>query len=216
MVQYPHPALSAKCPPVTDPREPALLQTAADLLATVVTQDAMGLAAPQLGVSHRVFVVRKPFLRNDAEARAYLKKRLGRRIVKAGNEEEESRPLEFIPCIDPKILSHKDSTELGIEACLSFPDLATLVRRYSDITVSYTHGHTGVLVEERLSGLPAVVFQHELDHLDGVLLTDREVKTFLRRSREEEFDLAQEKFMLGLIKYYHVQRPDQALKGEMD
>ena len=92
---------------------------------------------------------------------------------------------------------------MGVESCLSVPNRTVLVQRSQRVLVSYTDEQGGV-VERELSGLPAVVFQHELDHLDGVLHTDREVTTFPRRSREAEWDAAQQRFLLGLMRYYGV------------
>ena len=202
VIKFPHDSLNKKCPDILDPLADEHLRTAADLLATA-TSNALGLAAPQIAVSQRIFVIRKPLFKNESEARAFLKQRSKARLL----DQHELEPAEFIACIDPKIISHKDSTEIGAEACLSCPDFVALVRRYTDITVQYTNAITREVVRERLSGLPAVVFQHELDHLDGVLLKDREVRTFLRRSKEEEFDAAQERFLLGLMKYYGVSQP---------
>jgi peptide deformylase len=217
VVCYPHPALAARCPPVADPAAPDVLQAAADLLATVTTQQAMGLAAPQLALPVRVFVVRRPLYRNDAEARAGIRGRVTRRLPPRaamvgarGADEPPPPPPQFVACIDPRIVSHKPGVEVGVEACLSFPDSATLVRRYADITVAYVDASTGAAVQERLTGLPAVVFQHELDHLDGVTLPDREVRTFLRQSAEQAWDAAQERFMLGLQRYYGIEQADRA------
>ena len=84
-------------------------------------------------------------------------------------------PSRFLVCIDPAITSRGQATAIGVEACLSLPDAMALVRRHCDITVAYTDAVTGERVEEALGGLPAVVFQHELDHLDGILLPDRQL-----------------------------------------
>jgi len=59
-----------------------------------------------------------------------------------------------------------------------------------------------LIIEERLEGLPAIVAQHELDHLEGVLITDREVKTFTNNTYEREMDRAQLLFADGINKFY--------------
>lgn len=68
---------------------------------------------------------------------------------------------------------------LGPEACLSLPDMAFLVRRPSTVDVEYTN-EEGNQVRAKMFGLPGVVFQHELDHLDGVLALDRDVASLAR------------------------------------
>lgn len=215
VLEYPHPILTRRSPVSNDPAAPALLAAVADLLATVKTHNAMGLAAPQIGHSERAFVVLQPLARNETEARARMQRRGGGRRGKALDVAQGgSSSNDFIACINPVITSRKsDVTEFVIEACLSFNE-AVLVRRYMDITVGYIDGVSGEPVEERLSGLPAVVFQHELDHLDGVLLCDREVKTFLRRSREQEFDAAQDRYMLGLLRHYGIMPGDGAFADQ--
>jgi hypothetical protein len=63
-----------------------------------------------------------------------------------------------------------------------------------------------VLVRVRVpvAGLPAVVFQHEADHLDGVLHIDREVKVFTNTTRDEQVARAHERYLADLLKYYNV------------
>ncbi len=61
----------------------------------------------------------------------------------------------------------------GPEGCLSIPGWAGSVPRYQNIIVSYTDPETLQTVKERVEGYTAVIFQHEIDHLDGILYTDR-------------------------------------------
>lgn len=229
----PHPILSGVAPAVVDASHPTVLSAAADLLATVHLHSALGLAAPQIGLPLRVFAVRRPVQRATAEVRAaaweaagsagQAEHRRGRRRS-GGHAEGGARPAPgsgdgrppppglggapalppFIACIDPCIMARGSATAVGVEACLSLPEGQALVRRHCDISVAYIDAVSGLRVEEALTGLPAVVFQHELDHLDGVLHTDREVTTFPRRSREAEWDAAQQRFLLGLMRYYGV------------
>lgn len=100
----------------------------------------VGLAAPQIGVSRRFFVM-------DA----------GDKVRKV---------------INPEILSAGNSTAEMEEGCLSVPGIHKKVRRPRRITVRY-QTETGDTVEEELKDFPARVFQHEFDHLDGVLFVDR-------------------------------------------
>ncbi|MCZ0862572.1 peptide deformylase [Methanocorpusculum vombati] len=100
----------------------------------------VGLAAPQIGVSRRFFVM-------DA----------GDKVRKV---------------INPEILASGNSTAEMEEGCLSVPGIHKRVRRPRRITVRY-QTETGDTVEEELKDYPARVFQHEFDHLDGVLFVDR-------------------------------------------
>ena len=175
---------------------------AADLVATARAHCAMGLAAPQLGIALRIFAVRRPLARNEGEARA-LRTRLLRMSRARRSAATAERPLDYIVAMNPKLLSASPATEIGIESCLSVPDYPALVRRHSAIDVEYVDAATGAHVTEHLSGLPAVVFQHELDHLDGVLLLDRELRAVARGADAEvEFDAAYQRWMLGAMRFY--------------
>jgi peptide deformylase len=74
--------------------------------------------------------------------------------------------------INPEILSPGNSTMEIEEGCLSVPGIHKKVRRSKRISVRYQN-ETGAIVEEYLKNYPARVFQHEFDHLDGVLFVDR-------------------------------------------
>jgi len=120
---------------------------------------------------------------------------------------------------------------IGYEACLSIPGGGSLVRRDWSIRIRYelvastdlehiqrlrrisqleeeednqqkSYQNRALIIEERLDGLPAIVAQHELDHLDGVLITDREVKHFTNSTYEREMDRAQLLFADGINKFY--------------
>ena len=116
------------------------------MIATVTSpdQDGVGIAGPQLGISRRVVAVQR--------------------------FDKEGEPFEVYPNI--RITACRGETIPGPEGCLSVPDCRGTVSRYRDIDISYT-----VLPElkdctERVCGFTAVIFQHECDHLDGVLYTD--------------------------------------------
>lgn len=100
----------------------------------MMENNGIGLAAPQVGVLKRIFVM--------------------------GNVEK------FVVCINPEIINGIGEVR-DIEGCLSFPDLWLHVKRYETINVRYTTVENK-LVENTFSGLIARVFQHELEHLDGV------------------------------------------------
>ncbi|MEF3695324.1 MAG: peptide deformylase [Candidatus Cloacimonadota bacterium] len=116
-----------------------------DLAFTMYERDGVGLASPQVGVSRRVFVYDPHYSR-------------------------ENLPPSPIFVINPEILS-KSGEIAGDEGCISIPDIYAEVTRAKDITVKY-QDLAGTEHTEELSGFEAVVFQHEYDHLNGVLFTD--------------------------------------------
>lgn len=73
---------------------------------------------------------------------------------------------------NPEITKRSDATQLGEEGCLSVPGTFGMVERAKRITVTALNRH-GRRVELTLSGFPAVIFQHEIDHLDGILFIDK-------------------------------------------
>ena len=117
------------------------------LLATVTSpeQDGVGIAAPQVG--------------------------LLRRIVAVQRFDKEGEPFEVYPNI--RIVATRGEQVPGREGCLSVPGRRGEVLRYQDIDISYTSPETGESVTETVQGFTAVIFQHETDHLKGVLYTDK-------------------------------------------
>lgn len=141
---HPAPVLMERCAPAGDLPGPELSQLAADLLATMYHAQGRGLAAPQIGVARRLFV------------------------MDAGWKTGEPAPLVLV---DPEILSRPGPIETAEERCLSIPGQPVLVARASRITLGWFdlagRRHTG-----EMSGLEARIAQHEADHLDGRLIID--------------------------------------------
>ncbi|MBI4038860.1 peptide deformylase [Candidatus Daviesbacteria bacterium] len=79
---------------------------------------------------------------------------------------------KFISVINPKILSTGKSVKKYFEGCLSTPNIWGEVKRYKNIKISYLD-ERGKLIKIPLTGILAWIFQHEIDHLDGVLFQDR-------------------------------------------
>ena len=122
-----------------------------DLLDTMYAKNGVGMAAPQIGVNYRVFVV----------------------DVSKNNE-----PLNPIVFINPKIIK-KSGSCVAQEGCISFPEAYTDVKRYSDIMVKALDRHGRPFVIEAKDGeLLARAIQHENDHLDGILFIDHCVNRF--------------------------------------
>ena len=110
----------------------------------------VGLAAPQVGINRRVVAV----MRVD----------------------KEGEPIEVYPNI--RIEEMRGEMEPGGEGCLSVPDQRGDVMRYRDITIVYTDINSDRAdqpreIREDVSGFAAVIFQHEVDHLDGIIFTDK-------------------------------------------
>jgi len=120
------------------------------LMSTVESAGGMGIAAPQIHHSQRVFIMcSKP---NERYPNAPL-----------------MSPTVFI---NPEILSYEGKTEKGWEGCLSVPGLRGLVPRHSEILVSY-YDEKGQPQQTKFKGFLARIFQHELDHLNGIIFIDR-------------------------------------------
>ena len=133
-----------------------------DLLETMYKNNGVGLAAPQIGVNYRVFVI-------DVSA-----------------NDEPMNPLVFI---NPKIIK-KSGAIISNEGCLSFPEAYTDVRRYKNITVKATDIHGRSFVMEANDGtLLTRAIQHEFDHLNGILFIDHCVNRFAANEELKKFDL---------------------------
>ncbi|MCL4366384.1 peptide deformylase, partial [Patescibacteria group bacterium] len=79
---------------------------------------------------------------------------------------------KFISVINPKILSRSKRTKKYFEGCLSVPNMWGAVKRATNIKVSYQE-NSGKIVTKVLKGVLAWIFQHEIDHLNGILFSDR-------------------------------------------
>ncbi len=141
---YPDPVLRRGGKTVTT-FDAELRQTAKDMLEAMYEEGGVGLAAPQVGIEHKLLVLNPT---GDAADRAG----------------------ELVLC-NPKI-TRKKGREYGEEGCLSFPGIQAEVERWIDITVSYQDLDGKEQVLTATEWLARIV-QHELDHLEGVLFTDR-------------------------------------------
>ncbi|WP_447972781.1 peptide deformylase [Nitrospira sp. Kam-Ns4a] len=142
---YPDPALKARAAPV-DPADPTLPGIVQDLLDTLEASPGVALAAPQIGVRLRIIVV--DVARKKGE-----------------------RGHGLVVLLNPQIL-HQERPRLIREGCLSVPDYTGNVLRYEQ-TVMEGLTPEGRAVTLAAAGFEALAFQHELDHLNGVLFLDR-------------------------------------------
>jgi peptide deformylase len=115
----------------------------ADMFETMYTEDGVGLAAPQVGLSVRVIVV--------------------------DPHEDGVRPVALV---NPAIMERSRETERGEEGCLSIPGVKDIVERAAHIAIEGLD-REGNPVRIEANGLQARVLQHEVDHLDGILFFDR-------------------------------------------
>ncbi len=153
-----HPVLRSRAKPVekSDLRDATVQKLIDDMIETMHEYHGIGLAAPQVHESIRIFV--------------------------AVLEDEPDATSEATVLVNPEITPVGSATEEGWEGCLSIPDIRGMVPRHLEVDL---RGLTrnGKPFERHLRGFPARVAQHETDHLDGILFFDRmrsmETLTFL-------------------------------------
>lgn len=147
IVNYPHPALRWKSKPIKS-ISPDLRDTVKDMFDLMYEARGIGLAANQVALPYRLFVIN---LTSDP---------------KEGEE-------EFV-FINPEITKRKGTAE-GEEGCLSLPQVYGDVKRSEEITVE-AYDLEGQLFEITLDDLAARAVQHEIDHLEGIMFTDRMIE----------------------------------------
>ena len=141
-----------------------------DMLDTMYDAPGIGLAAVQIGELQRVVVMDL----GDGPAPA------GAQAPAEGEDEEETRVPNPRFFVNPEVLWASDETFCYEEGCLSIPEYYDQVERPARVRVAYLD-RAGTRIEEEIEGLYAVCFQHELDHLNGVLFIDHLSR--LRRDR---------------------------------
>ncbi len=153
LVPLNHPALHATAEEITpeEIQNGFVTKLVKDMKAALKTYSvdgyvAVAIAAPQIGVSKRLF------------------------IIDDQNTERDSLPT--IIAINPQIVKMSKKTRLAGEGCLSIPDTYGEVRRHINVTMRALD-QTGKKFERGAGGLLAQIIQHEYDHLDGILFTDR-------------------------------------------
>ena len=139
---FPDPVLKKKSAPVTVINEKTR-EIVHDMAETMYDAPGVGLAAPQIGINQRIVV-----------------------IDVSGKDEEP----DLIVAINPVII-HSEGEVYEEEGCLSVPRFAANVRRHASVVVKMLNLE-GEEVTCRADGLLAIAFQHEIDHLDGILFID--------------------------------------------
>jgi peptide deformylase len=141
---YPHPVLRRGGKTITE-FGPALRELSARMMEAMYEEGGVGLAAPQVGIEQKLLVLNPE-----------------------GSKKDRTGELALV---NPRI-TKKKGREFGEEGCLSFPGIHAEVERWVDITLTY-QDLDGKEQQLAASGWLARIIQHELDHLDGVLFTDR-------------------------------------------
>jgi peptide deformylase len=150
-----HPVLRTKAQPVpvAEIVSAPIQQLIDDMFETMHEYQGIGLAAPQVHASLRIFVA-------------------GLRPAPSAAEMDDDHEMPLITLVNPEVTLIPDATVDGWEGCLSIPDMRGRVPRAAAVTVR-AYDRRGKRIEISASGLPARVIQHEHDHLDGVLFFDR-------------------------------------------
>ena len=134
-----------------------LKELISDMWETMYAAHGVGLAAPQIGESLRLFIVDgSPFAQDKS----------------LGYEEQQKLRTFIKVFINPEIISYNGLKESFNEGCLSIPDVREDVTRVSAIEIVY-YNEQFEKVEEEISGLAARIVQHEFDHIEGILFTDK-------------------------------------------
>lgn len=152
IITTPHPVLRGKAKKVTT-FDQELRTLIDDMVETMRQAPGVGLAAPQINVSLRLFV------------------------AEFGDENDEEASVQTYTIVNPKIIKTSRETDIGVEGCLSIPGLVGEVMRPIEAKVGgYDRNGEAITIEAK--GWLARIFQHEIDHLDGVLFTDHALRVW--------------------------------------
>ena len=129
---------------------PNLQEFIADMYETMYSSDGIGLAAPQVGKAIRLFIIDATPMEEDYPTLKGFKRTF----------------------INPKIIEASSDKTKSEEGCLSIPEVREDVERHTTLTIEYFNENFEE-VNEELDGMAAIIIQHEYDHLDGILFTDK-------------------------------------------
>jgi peptide deformylase len=139
-----------------------------DMVETMRDAPGVGLAAPQIGLSERIIVIE--YFERDEQ------------------EEVEDAPKKVWAVINPEIVKVSEEKLIGVEGCLSIPGLVGEVERHAEVQVKGLNRH-GKSMKIKARGWLARIFQHEIDHLNGILFTERATRLW---KPQQEVDAEQE------------------------
>ena len=167
IVTLPDPVLRRKARNVTvfDKKLQPLID---DMIETMREAPGVGLAAPQVGLPERLIVVE--YYEND----------------EAEEAEDESKKKVWI-LLNPEIVKASEEKVMGVEGCLSVPNLVGEVERHAAVQIKALN-RRGQPMKVKASGWLARIFQHEIDHLNGVVFTDLATRVWIPQTEEEKAD----------------------------
>ncbi len=159
IITLPNPILRRKAHKVTDFGK-ELKTLVDDMIETMHDAPGVGLAAPQVAVPLRLIV------------------------IEYGDDENDDTPKKLYVVANPEIIEKSEELAMGIEGCLSVPDLIGEVERHESITVKGLNRH-GLPFKIKASGWLARIFQHEIDHVEGIVYTDLTDKIWKPTAEDE-------------------------------
>ena len=167
IVTLPDPVLRRKARAVTkfDKKLQTLID---DMIETMRDAPGVGLAAPQVGVAERLIVV-EYFENEEAE-----------------EAEDEAKKKVWV-MVNPEIVKASEEKVMGVEGCLSIPALVGEVERHDALQIKGLNRH-GQPMRIKAQGWLARIFQHEIDHINGVVFTDRAARVWQPQTEEEAED----------------------------
>ncbi len=172
IVTLPEPILRRKAKPITK-FDKALQTLIDDMIDTMRDAPGVGLAAPQVNIGQQLIVVE--YAEDDEEENF--------------DEEESETPPPVKPkllyvMVNPEIVKASEEKVMGVEGCLSIPGIQGEVERHEAIQVKGLNRY-GKPQKLKVDGWMARIFQHEIDHLNGVLFTDRAERVWEFQQDEE-------------------------------
>ncbi len=161
-----NPILRRKARPIADPRTPEIQRLIDDMIETMRDAPGVGLAAPQVAEPIRLAVIEYAPDPEDLP------------------EGVEPPAAKLYVIVNPEITGRSEEMVDGAEGCLSIPGYAGMVMRHNAVTIKALN-RQGRPIRIKAEGWLARIFQHEIDHLDGVLFIDRASRTWKTREDEE-------------------------------
>jgi peptide deformylase len=162
ILQLGNPTLRQLAQPIENLQDPTLQSLIDELIETLTASGGVGIAAPQVGLPLRLMIVAS----HPTPRYPYA---------------PEMPPL---PLIDPQIVSQSSEIEKGWEGCLSVPGIRGLVPRSLSVTVGYLD-RQGKPQQQTFHDFVARIFQHEYDHLQGIVFVDRVESTHELMTEQE-------------------------------
>jgi peptide deformylase len=153
VIKLPHPTLRRKAKKI-EQFDSDLRKLIDDMIETMRDEPGVGLAAPQINISQRLIVVEYP----------------------EDDSIHDAEPKVFVVA-NPVLVQVSETKENGIEGCLSVPNLYGEVERSKSVTVRGQNQH-GKKITINADGWLARIFQHEIDHLNGILFVDRAAQLY--------------------------------------